>query len=514
MTRDKKSYIAAAIAAIIIVLISIPSIMFIGSVAYAEESDPIQTASKFVSDGDVVTVNYYDQNMDRIATKQIPANGSVPTVIGCDDYTILQHTPIITQSGIGIDGAFVSMDDVNDYINDIDYEIGAAMSNYIADQNAFVIAIGKSGIGENAEIVLHFNASEYALSTAEPSANADGTTIAIECDSDNIMIVFQNIPNDTIDTISFDSVIVDDVQYVKNGMFAFNVTNAELYYYRSIVDVVNVVVNDYDGSSVQFLEFSSDVIAGDPDKTATVNYYTPDMKKISTAVVAADQTIPVLAGCNDYTIIQKIPYGRVDGYYFDGEYTNDDSIKISFYGAMTTISGAGDYPYFQILGDFENFYLAENTVDIVYSYNNEIVDWSVNQSDISYVGQCSFVSADRYIGFRSNYAFGSNIKLISFSVNGYDYVNDGLLQFDYSAQQIAGFAPNTNVVNIIVNDYSDPVPDDPTGGDTDEIEQPENPTEISDGSWWDEIVAWFADLGAKIKSWFEDIAECFRQLFS
>lgn len=513
MTRDKKSYIAAAIAAIIIVLISIPSIMFIGSVAYAEESDPIQTASKFVSDGDVITVNYYDQNMDRIATKQIPANGSVPTVIGCDDYTILQHTPIITQSGIGIDGAFVSMDDVNDYINDIDYEIGAAMSNYIADQNAFVIAIGKSGIGENAEIVLHFNASEYALSTAEPSANADGTTIAIECDSDNIMIVFQNIPNDTIDTISFDSVIVDDVQYVKNGMFAFNVTNAELYYYRSIVDVVNVVVNDYDGSSVQFLEFSSDVIAGDPDKTATVNYYTPDMKKISTAVVAADQTIPVLAGCNDYTIIQKIPYGRVDGYYFDGEYTNDDSIKISFYGAMTTISGAGDYPYFQILGDFENFYLAENTVDIVYSYNNEIVDWSVNQSDISYVGQCSFVSADRYIGFRSNYAFGSNIKLISFSVNGYDYVNDGLLQFDYSAQQIAGFAPNTNVVNIIVNDYADPVPDDPTPGDGD-IQQPENPTEISDGSWWDAVVAWFDDLGAKIKSWLEDIAEWFRQLFS
>lgn len=513
MTRDKKSYIAAAIAAIIIVLISIPSIMFIGSVAYAEESDPIQTASKFVSDGDVITVNYYDTDMDLIATKQITANGSVPTIIGCDDYTILQHTPIITQSGIGIDGAFVSMDDVNDYINDIDYEIGAAMSNYIADQNAFVIAISKSGIGENAEILLHFNGSEYTLSTAEPSANADGTTIAIECDSDNVMIVFQNIPNDTIDTISFDSVIVDDVQFIKNGMFAFNVTNAELYYYSPSVDVVNIVVNDYDGSAAQFLEFSSDVIAGDPDKKATVNYYTPDMKKISTAVVAADQTIPIIAGCNDYTIIQRIPYGDDAGYVFDGAYTNDDSIAISFYGAMTSIFGAGDYPYFQILGDFENFYLAENTVDIVYSNNDRIVEWSVNQSDISQVGQCSFISADRYIGFRSNYAFGSIIKLISFSVNGYDYVNDGLLQFDYSAQQIAGFAPNTDVVNIIVNDYSDPVPDDPTPGDGD-IQQPENPTEISDGSWWDEIGAWFEDLGAKIKSWFEDIAEWFKQLFS
>lgn len=77
MTRDKKSYIAAAIAAIIIVLISIPSMLFIGSVAYAEESDPIQTASKFVSDGDVITVNYYDTDMDLIATKQITANGSV-----------------------------------------------------------------------------------------------------------------------------------------------------------------------------------------------------------------------------------------------------------------------------------------------------------------------------------------------------------------------------------------------------------------------------------------------------
>lgn len=512
MTRDKKSYIAAAIAAIIIVLISIPSIMFIGSVAYAEESDSIKTASKFVSDGDVITVNYYDQNMDRIATKQIAASGSVPTIIGCDDYTILQHTPIIEESGIGIDGAFVSMDDVNDYINDIDAAIGTAMSNYIADQNAFVIAISKSSIGENAEIVINFNGSEYTLSTAEPSAIADGTTIAIECDSDNVMIVFQNIPNDLIDTISFDSVIVDDVQYVENGMFAFNVTNAELYYYSPSVDVVNIVVNDYAGSAAQFLEFSSEVIAGDPDKKATVNYYTHDMHKISTAVVAADQTIPVLAGCNDYTIIQRIPYGDDAGYVFDGAYTNDDSITISFYGAMASIAGLGDQPNFQILGNFEKFSLAENTVDIVYSYNGKIVEWFVNQSDMSVVGQCSFVSADRYIGFRSNYAFGSSIKLISFSVNGYDYVHDGLLQFDYSAQQIAGFAPNTNVVNIIVNDYADPVPDDPTGGG--DIQQPENPTEISDCSWWDEIVAWFEDLGAKIKSWFEDIAEWFRQLFS
>ena len=180
---------------------------------------------------------------------------------------------------------------------------------------------------------------------------------------------------------------------------------------------------------------------------------------------------------------------------------------------MTSIFGASDNPYFQKLGNFENFSLAENTVDIVYSYNNKIVEWSVNQSDMSAVGQCSFISSDRYIGFRSNYAFGSTIKLISFCVNGCDYVNDGLLQFDYSAQQIAGFAPNTDVVNIIVNDYADPVPDDPTPGDGD-IQQPENPTEISDGLWWDEIVAWFEDLGAKIKSWFEDIAEWFRQLFS
>ena len=326
MTRDKKSYIAAAIAAIIIVLISIPSIMFIGSVAYAEESDQIQTASKFVSDGDVVTVNYYDQNMDRIATKQIAANGSVPTIIGCDDYTILQHTPIIAESGIGIDGAFVSMDEANDYINDIDYEIGTAMSNYIADQNAFMIAIGKSGIGENAEIVLHFNASEYALSTAEPSANADGTTIAIECDSDNVMIVFQNIPNDTIDTISFDSVIVDDVQYVKNGMFAFNVTNAALYYYRSIVDVVNIVVNDFDGSAAQFLEFSSEVIAGDPDKTATVNYYSPNSSRPGARLDSSPQRLSMI--CQGQMAVRNSPMrptrrenSRVSSRYTTGRLT-------------------------------------------------------------------------------------------------------------------------------------------------------------------------------------------------
>ena len=91
--------------------------------------------------------------------------------------------------------------------------------------------------------------------------------------------------------------------------------------------------------------------------------------------------------------------------------------------------------------------------------------------------------------------------------------------------RLAGFTPNTDVINLIVDDYVAPEPeqpDDPAptpGGDTGEIDQPDNPTVTApDGNWftetWDKIVQWFKDAGEAIKNWFIEVGQWFKDLFN
>ena len=257
----------------------------------------------------------------------------------------------------------------------------------------------------------------------------------------------------------------------------------------------------------------------------TVNYFSPDLKKISSTTITADQTIPVMDGYDNYTLLQTYSQGDGEVISIDGVTVDfDDSIVYSKYGVVYEHTGRS-YPHTMIFGDYSDIV----DVDVPYEYN---IAGSYMGFDRNFVGSNSssgqgylyLLFSDDSIQIGDNQ--GTHDGFNSFSVNGYDYVRpDGLMQFPYTAEEISSFTPNTNVINLIVDDYVAPEPEQPDnpaptpGGDTGEIDQPGNPTvNAPDGNWftetWDKIVQWFKDAGEAIKNWFIEVGQWFKELFN
>ena len=529
MIRNKDAMIAAIIAAVLIALIALALIGAFGVVTVnAEESSSATTfdfpaATKFIGEGDTYTVNYYSPDGTKIAEQIVPYMSTVPMIVGCDDYSVVYDIAIPDEDGV------VSVAGVEGGINDLaESVLPNTLIGYSINFEGTVGALITFTASENTKLQATVDDQSFVMDHGFYKTSFGHITAATSGSTGETTISFEGVLDPS--TIMISSLSVDGVELIHNNIATIPV---DILYRTSNIDVVNLIVNDYDGGEVDFLNFSTKFVSGTTEPV-TVNFLSPDLKLISSTTITADQTLPVLAGYDNYTMIQKIPYivnSSSKGFVFDGVFIKgDDESPVSPYGALSfnqNHTGA-----IQILGvngidaiknatvsiDFDGGGQSVHFVPTEENYytmvNGNQIFSSMTESSFAWV--CNTVNVICYPSF----------QLRSFVVDGYDYVReDGLMQFPYTAEQLAGFTPNTDVINLIVDDYVAPEPEQPDdpeptpGGDTGEIDQPGNPTVTApDGNWftetWDKIVQWFKDAGESIKNWFIEVEQWFKELFN
>ena len=490
MIRNKDAMIAAIIAAVLIALIAVALIGAFTIVA-EETVNIIDHATTFIDDGDQFTVNYYAPSGAKIAEQTLPYGSAIPLILGCNDYDRL-----FTIDNPGADYT-LSYDSVVDEVYAVDtiqkHDTESIFTCIYEGQFWLCLLQSDIAIADNMNVSISYYRNDEQIDT---QYNADSDDIQF----DSGIFIFI-LPVESDDEFVLHELVVGDVVITANdNVVAMPVAPMITH---PVVDVANIVVNDYVGDPIEFYSGSTEFVAG-TQNDVTVNYFSPDLKKISSTTITADQTIPVVIS--------------IDGVTVDF----DDSIVYSKYGVVYEHTGKS-YPHTMIFGDYSDIV----DVDVPYEYN---IAGSYMGFDRNFVGSNSSSGQSYlYLLFRDDYIQigdnqGTHDGFNSFSVNGYDYVReDGLMQFPYTAEQLAGFTPNTNVINLIVDDYVAPDPDDPTtptpGGDTGEIDQPDNPTVTEpDGNWftetWDKIVQWFKDAGEAIKNWFIEVGQWFKDLFN
>lgn len=521
MTKNKDTIRAAIVAVLLIALMALALIGAFGVVTVnAEESSPQATfdfpaATKFIGEGDQFTVNYFSPNGDKIAEQTLPYGSTIPLILGCNDYDRL-----FTIDNPGADYT-LSYDSVVDEVYAVDtiqkHDTESIFTCIYEGQFWLCLLQSDIAIADNMNVSISYYRNGEQIDT---QYNADSDDIQF----DSGIFIFI-LPVESDDEFVLHELVVGDVVITANdNVVAMPVAPMITH---PVVDVANIVVNDYVGDPIEFYSGSTEFVAG-TQNDVTVNYFSPDLKKISSTTITADQTIPVLDGYDNYTLLQTYSQGDGTVISIDGVTVDfDDSIVYSKYGVVYEHTGKS-YPHTMIFGDYSDIV----DVDVPYEYN---ISGSYMGFDRNFVGSNSssgqsfiyLLFGDDYIQIGDNQ--GTHDGFNSFIVNGYDYVRpDGLMQFPYTAAEISSFTPNTNVINLIVDDYvapdpDDPTPDDPTtptpGGDTGEIDQPDNPTVTEpDGNWftetWDKIVQWFKDAGEAIKNWFIEVGQWFKDLFN
>lgn len=528
MTKNKDTIRAAIVTALLIALIAVALIGAFGVVTVnAEESSSAATfdfpaATKFIGEGDTYTVNYYSPDGNKIAEQTVPYMSTVPMIFGCSDYSVVYDISIPEEDNVfSFAGVEAGIDQQEKFL------INNSMFGYsicIEGQYGAIIPIIAT---ENIKLEATVDDQSIVMNGLEENEEFGHVGAVIQCDSEGTSFIYAGVLDPS--TIMISSFSVDGVELIHDNIATIPV---DILYRTSNIDVVNLIVNDYDGGEVDFFNFSTKFVSGTTE-SVTVNFLSPDLKPISSTTITADQTLPVLAGYDNYTMIQKISYPNLseDGYIFDGVFVKDDGdMSVSIYGGLG-INTRNAYGI-QILDVNGKDALKNETFSIEFSKGTQSVHFvpteenyftTVNGNQIylsvtddTAVLLCHTSTVMRYPSFQLN----------SFVVDGYDYVReDGLMQFPYTAEQLAGFTPNTDVINLIVDDYVAPEPeqpDDPAptpGGDTGEIDDPENPTVTApNGNWftetWDKIVQWFKDAGEAIKNWFIEVGQWFKDLFN
>lgn len=538
MIRNKDAMIAAIIAAVLIALIALALIGAFGVVTVnAEESSSAATfdfpaATKFIGEGDTYTVNYYSPDGTKIAEQTVPYMSTVPMIFGCDDYSVVYDIAIPDEDNVfSIAGVEGDSNQENQHL------IENAMFGYsmcVDGQYGTIIPITAT---ENIKLEATVDDQSIVMNGLEENEEFGHVGAVMQSDSVGTYFLFASVLDPS--TIMISSLSVDGVELIHNNIATIPV---DILYRTSNIDVVNLIVNDYDGSEVDFLNFSTKFVSGTTEPV-TVNFLSPDLKPISSTTITADQTLPVLAEYDNYTMIQKIPYPNLseDGYIFDGVFVKDDGdVSPSIYGGLGIISG--NAYGIQILDVNGNDALKNETVSIDFNKGTQSVHFVPTEENYftTVTGNQIFLSVTddsaALLCHTSTVMRYPSFQLKSLVIGDYDYVReDGLMQFPYTAEQLAGFTPNTDVINLIVDDYvapdpDDPTPDDPTtptpGGDTGEIDDPENPTVTTPdktiwqkiGDWfkngWNDVVAWFENVGDTIKNWFIEVGQWFNELFN
>lgn len=528
MIRNKDAMIAAIIAAVLIALIALALIGAFGVVTVnAEESSSAATfdfpaATKFIGEGDTYTVNYYSPDGTKIAEQTVPYMSTVPMIFGCDDYSVVYDIAIPDEDNVfSIAGVEGDSNQENQHL------IENAMFGYsmcVDGQYGTIIPITAT---ENIKLEATVDDQSIVMNGLEENEEFGHVGAVMQCNSEGTYFLFASVLDPS--TIMISSLSVDGVELIHNNIATIPV---DILYRTSNIDVVNLIVNDYDGSEVDFLNFSTKFVSGTTEPV-TVNFLSPDLKPISSTTITADQTLPVLAGYDNYTMIQKISYPNLseDGYIFDGVFVKDDGdMSASIYGGLG-IKNGNAYGI-QILDVNGKDALKNETFSIEFSKGTQSVHFVPTEENYftTVNGNQIFLSVTddtaALLCHTSTVMRYPSFQLKSLVIGDYDYVReDGLMQFPYTAEEISSFTPNTNVINLIVDDYVAPEPeqpDDPAptpGGDTGEIDQPGNPTVTApDGNWftetWDKIVQWFKDAGESIKNWFIEVGQWFNELFN
>ena len=507
MIRNKDAMLTAIIAAALIALIAVALIGTFTIVA-EETVNIIDHATTFIDDGDQFTVNYYAPSGAKIAEQTLPYGSAIPLILGCNDYDRLFAIGTAdVDNAINYDG--VTADDSSVLLS-VMHETGIMTAIYDGQISLLVIHPDITILDTLDNFVVSI---DYSLNGEQIVTQYDSDSDAIQLDDGTAMFI---LPSTIDDEFVLHEIVVGDVVITANdNVVAMPVAPIITH---PVVDVANIVVNDYVGDPIEFYSGSTEFVAG-TQNDVTVNFFSPDLKRISSTTITADQTIPVMDGYDNYTLLQTYSQGDGEVISIDGATVDfDDSIVYSKYGVVYEHTGRS-YPHTIIYGDFSDI-----VDDVQYEYN---IAGSYMGFDRNFVGSNSSSGQSfLYLLFRDDYIQigdnqGTHDGFNSFSVNGYDYVRpDGLMQFPYTAAEISSFTPNTNVINLIVDDY---VADDPTtptpGGDTGEIDDPENPTVTApNGNWftetWDKIVQWFKDAGEAIKNWFIEVGQWFNELFN
>lgn len=530
MAKNKDTIHAAIVTALLIALMALALIGAFGVVTVnAEESSSAATfdfpaATKFIGEGDTYTVNYYAPSGAKIAEQTLPYGSAIPLILGCNDYDRLFAIGTAdVDNAINYDG--VTADDSSVLLS-VMHETGIVTAIYDGQISLLVIHPDITILDTLDNFVVSI---DYSLNGEQIVTQYDSDSDAIQLDDGTAMFI---LPSTIDDEFVLHEIVVGDVVITANdNVVAMPVAPIITH---PVVDVVNIVVNDYvDGEPIEYYSGSTEFVAG-TQNDVTVNYFSPDLKRISSTTITADQTIPVMDGYDNYTLLQTYSQGDGEVISIDGATVDfDDSIVYSKYGVVYEHTGRS-YPHTIIYGDFSDI-----VDDVQYEYN---IAGSYMGFDRNFVGSNSSSGQSfLYLLFRDDYIQigdnqGTHDGFNSFIVNGYDYVRpDGLMQFPYTAAEISSFTPNTNVINLIVDDYvapepEDPTPDDPTtptpGGDTGEIDQPGNPTVTAPdktiwqkiGDWfkngWNDVVAWFENVGETIKNWFIEVGQWFNELFN
>ena len=528
MTKNKDTIRAAIVAVLLIALMALALIGAFGVVTVnAEESSPQATfdfpaATKFIGEGDTYTVNYYSPDGTKIAEQTLPYSSTIPLILGCNDYDRLFaiETPDVDNT-FNYDG--VTTDDSN-FLLPAMHETGIMTAIYDGQISVYVIHPDITILDTLDNFVVSI---DYSLNGEQIVTQYDSDSDGFQIDDGAAMFI---LPSTIDDEFVLHEIVVGDVVITANdNVVAIPVAPMITH---PVVDVVNIVVNDYvTGDPIEYYSGSTEFVAG-TQNDVTVNYFSPDLKKISSTTITADQTLPVLAGYDNYTMLQEISYPlpSTDGYMFDGvfvdEITDDD---ISLYGSVVTFN-TRSYSGFDIFGVDGTNAIRNGLISIDFIYLKNAINFIpvLDQTFIDVRGKTfqssGSINSFQFVGEDSFAIIYPSFQLKSLVIDGYDYVReDGLMQFPYTAEEISSFTPNTNVINLIVDDYVTPDPDDPTtptpGGDTGEIDDPENPTVTEpEGNWftetWDKIVQWFKDAGEAIKNWFIEVGQWFKELFN
>ena len=528
MTKNKDTILAAIVAALLIALMALALIGAFGVVTVnAEESSAATTfdfpaATKFIGEGDTYTVNYYSPDGNKIAEQIVPYMSTVPMIFGCDDYSVVYDIAIPDEDNVfsvaGVEG------DSNQENQHLIENSLFGYSMCVDGQYGTIIPITAT---ENIKLEATVDDQSIVMNGLEENEEFGHVGAVMQCNSEGTYFLFASVLDPS--TIMISSLSIDGVELIHNNIATIPV---DILYRTSNIDVVNLIVNDYDGGEVEFLNFSTKYVAGTTE-SVTVNFLSPDLKPISSTTITADQTLPVLAGYDNYTMIQKISYPNLseDGYIFDGVFVKDDGdMSASIYGGLG-IKNGNAYGI-QILDVNGKDALKNETFSIEFSKGTQSVHFVPTEENYftTVNGNQIFLSVTddtaALLCHTSTVMRYPSFQLKSLVIGDYDYVReDGLMQFPYTAEQLAGFTPNTDVINLIVDDYVAPEPeqpDDPAptpGGDTGEIDQPDNPTVTApDGNWftetWDKIVQWFKDAGEAIKNWFIEVGQWFKDLFN
>ena len=484
MIRNKDAMIAAIIAAVLIALIAVALIGTFGMVTVnAEESSSAATvdfpaATKIIGEGDTYTVNYYSPNGTKIAEQTVPYMSTIPMIAGYGDYSVIYDIAIPEEenadSWVGVEGRNASTARFYESGRYIGYS-----SNTQGRVNVSLVINVTAAMSMDFEGMVDGRSITFDETTYD---SAFDELIQFDASGDSFEITFLDVLDPS--SIMISSFSVDGVELIHNNIaivpiYALNQT--------SCVDVINLIVNDYDGGEVDFLNFSTKFVAGSTEPV-TVNFFSPDLKPISSTTITADQTLPVLAGYDNYTMLQEISYPlpSTDGYMFDGVFVDLNAIdNISIYGSMVSFY-TRTYSGFNIFGVNGTNAIRNGLVSIDFIYLNNainfipVLDQTVIDVSAKTFQASGSINSFQFIGEDSFAVRYPSFQLNSLVIDGYDYVReDGLMQFPYTAEQLAGFTPNTDVINLIVDDYVAPDPDDPTtptpGGDTGEIDGQDRP---------------------------------------